>query len=457
MERAFLDMAPEEIARRVQEAGSAVLGGAVVVRVGRGPSGPGCGRKSTEARKPLPCSCRCAFVDLKTVVVISRTPPESRTPEDEFLLAVIFPGYRQELLVAFAGRRTKTRRSTSLDAPSGIGCRHPPRPGAAICPALGRGTLGLRTYPIPMTAPAPLLHAPGCPPRRLEFGRAITVLDSGNHHPILCELESRTGPPGFWVVKPQDVLSTGNRRDGELNVLSELASSEVCAWSGINTPATGIVRFPPKPVEMYVASVPERWASEVRAVFELNSERLAFCCSFLKPCVDIDPETLKGTRGKAATERWGGALFALDAYIRHDDRRQANPNAGWLGDDDFVALDHGSAFVGIDRPGVRGRELAGHTVPHAPNALRDHIFYRPLQNFGQGVDWRTIAGKLANVSDQEIQTAASQWPTEAGFASWKPKIVEFLSERRTYAIEVVETASTLIKIKPSSRPGHDAG
>lgn len=299
------------------------------------------------------------------------------------------------------------------------------------------------------------LHAPGNPPRKLAFGRAIDVLDGGNHHPILCELEADGGPAGTWVVKPQDVVSIGNRREGALNVVAELASAEVCAWAGVPVPATGLVRFPPKPVDHFTGSLPEKWQKEIRTVFEINQNRLAFCCKFLQEAVDIDPDTLKGAKGKAATVRYGGILFAVDAYLRHDDRRKDNPNAGWLPGDDIVALDHGSAFSGIDRPGTNGKDVAAYTVLQSPGAFREHIFYEPLQRNGRGVDWQGVADRLAQVSDDQINQAANGWPDE--LRPWKAKVVEFLSARRKFAADVISNAAKLISATSAVRKDNGEG
>src|SRR5262249_14598943 len=129
-----------------------------------------------------------------------------------------------------------------------------------------------------MSASLDLLHAAGKAPDVLQLSAVLDVLDGGNHHPLRCTLSDAAGPEAPCVVKPQDVLSTGNRRAGAVNLLAELAGAEVCAWAGVRAPAIGLVRLPEQPARRLWGLAPERWSSEVETVLRMNRGRLAFCC-----------------------------------------------------------------------------------------------------------------------------------------------------------------------------------
>jgi hypothetical protein len=255
-----------------------------------------------------------------------------------------------------------------------------------------------------VSAPAPLLHASGRRPASLRLAAILDVLDGGNHHPLLCELADDAGAVALWVVKPPDVVSIGNRRHAAINLLAELAGAEVCSWAGVGAPAVGLVRFPGEPAKALSESVPERWRAEVATVLGMNRGRLGFCSRFLEGAVDIDPDSLPADSSPGAVNA-RAALFFLDVYIRHDDRRRENPNAVWL-NGEIVALDHGASFVNLDQPGASGADVAARTVVHS-RSFPDHVLYDDLARRRASVDFASVARRLAAVPDAAIEGLAT--------------------------------------------------
>lgn len=274
----------------------------------------------------------------------------------------------------------------------------------------------------------------------LTLGRAIQVLDSGNHHPILCELECDGSPAGQWVVKPQYVESISNNRLVHLDLVAELAGAEVCAWAGVRCPAIGLLRFPEGSSQSYVEGVSETHQGEVASILKINAGKLAFCSSYLQGAIDIDPDTLKGRSGEVVTKTSGAVLFAVDAYLRHDDRRRDNPNAVWF-ENQVVALDHGAAFTGFSNPQTTGEEVARRTVFPNPKSVREHIFYDALARLKESTDWQAIGQRLADVPDGAIEAAALGWPEELEPA--RSKLLSYLRTRREVVVELMDNVSEL--------------
>lgn len=290
-----------------------------------------------------------------------------------------------------------------------------------------------------MSASTPLLHLAGRAPAVLWLEAVLDVLDGGNHHPFLCDLVDGASSAARWVVKPPDVLSMGNRRDGAINLLAELAGAEVCAWAGVRAPAIGLVRFPDEPAKALSESAPERWRSEVAAVLGMNRGRLGFCSRFLESAVDVDPESLEAEPSPGALGA-RAALFFVDVYIRHDDRRRENPNAVWL-NGEIVALDHGASFVNLDQPGATGADVAARTVVHS-RSFHEHVLYGDLARRWATVDFASVARRLASVPDAAIDALATTWPAE--LEPHRTRFIEFLKHRRAHALDIADNVAKLL-------------
>lgn len=142
----------------------------------------------------------------------------------------------------------------------------------------------------------------------------------------------------------------------------------------------------------------------------------------------------------ALTLQWGVTLLAVDAYLRHDDRRLANPNALVFGDA-IVAVDHGAAFVGMDRRGMTGRALAQQTVMQS--SLREHVFFAAVRKWYDKIDWKSVRDRLKRIGWPQIATALSWWPKE--LEPYRTQLGEFLLERNAHIDTIVENVAELTK------------
>lgn len=259
-------------------------------------------------------------------------------------------------------------------------------------------------------------------------------------------MEDVVGPAGIWVVKPCIVLSRATDR-GAFGILSELAGAEVCAWAGVLTPRIGLTRFPEAPSEQAIrigcsaCDPPEQ--DEIVEIFRTNRGRLAFCLRYLEGAVDLGRVHLRRRKWRVTAAPDAVALLIADIYMRHDDRLEKNPNAVWR-DRRIVAIDHGSAFAGMQRAGVRGHDLAAHTQPHAPN-FPEHVAFQAATRYGLDATWDSVLTRLENVPRHAVEALRSSWPQELdhddqnGQSELRSRLARFLSVRGKYVREVVAT------------------
>lgn len=247
----------------------------------------------------------------------------------------------------------------------------------------------------------------------LRIVQPVRVLDGGNHHPLLCEMQTNDGPAGLWVVKPPVVTSIASNR-GSFGVLSELAAAEACTWVGIQTPAVGLARFPEAFERAWLDDVTADMAigerEEVRHIFECNRARLAFCCRFLPEALDLKPVLLAKKRWRSTSAHDAVALLVLDGYLRNDDRQEENPNSLWWRGR-LAAIDHGDAFASLHRSGMRGEDLAMQTVLHSRSFPR-HVAARAAEKYGLDASWNEAIERLEGVSSVMVEALASHWPEE---------------------------------------------
>jgi hypothetical protein len=288
-----------------------------------------------------------------------------------------------------------------------------------------------------------LFHVRGRAPESLTFGHPIRILSAGNHHPLLCELVDGRGDVGLWVVKPQRVVSKGVGRQ-EFFVVAELAGAEVCTWAGLRVPAIGLLRFP-KRETAGVSTLSEGSESEKKEVgdlFALNRDRLAFCSRFLEGAVDVLPRVLKRRVRRPEVARAAIALLLADVFMLHDDRDIENSNCVFLGDD-LVAIDHGLAFAGLDRPQETGKGLAARTVF---STTKRHVARLAARTIPSNPAWDEIVGSLESVSDTEIKALCRGWPPELdddnehSVRGLRRRMLVFLSTRREH-VRALKTAT----------------
>jgi hypothetical protein len=285
------------------------------------------------------------------------------------------------------------------------------------------------------------MHVFGRPPTRLRYGAYIDTLSGGNHHPVLCELETEHGEPaGNWVVKPQISVTMGNRRT-KLGILSELACADICSWVGIHTPEIGLMRFPDDLDKEELDSLPD----QVQQSFRVNRSELAFCSRHLEGATDVDPASFRQSPYLLqALRRVGPLLLMLDIYLWHDDRTLPNPNA-LLWRYDIVAIDHGSAFATICEP-REGKSLAGTTVV-PPKRIKNHLLYAQLRRRRrESLDFDVFVRRIARLTDEKIDLVCGNWPAEldeptVSSSTTRIELRAFLEARRS----VVEALAAQVK------------
>ncbi len=259
-----------------------------------------------------------------------------------------------------------------------------------------------------------LLHQAGSPPARLQFVEIEELLTRGGHLPVRCSLEHEDGTPaGSWVVKPPVSTGDGEGRE-EASVLAELAGAEVAAWMGVPTPAIGLVMMP---TALDEAHFQPHGADEakLRDVFRVNDGRIAFCSRFLEDSAEwLENRHAQSQRGREVLRAYGPTVMFLDAYILHDDRTPEKPNVlEWR--HNLVPIDHGSAFVGLDR---EGRGIAEYVArSKLGQSWRHHVFAGPLRRAQYEIEIEDAVKAVANVADSDIEAMVASWPVELGQAT----------------------------------------
>jgi hypothetical protein len=297
----------------------------------------------------------------------------------------------------------------------------------------------------------PLYHVAGRTPDELSMLHPREILSGGNHHPLLCEMEDATGLSGWWVVKPSIVLSRATDRS-TFGVLAELAGAEVCAWAGVRTPACGLTRFPAViddgALLDELSGLDRDVRDEILEIFRVNRGKLAFCTRFLNRAIDLRPAHLLDT---PASVNDAVALLLADAYLRHDDRRTENPNAVWH-HGRLVAIDHGSAFAGLTRPGTAGDDLAQQTVLHS-TSFRDHVALAAARTADESA-WELPLARLEGVEPSTVTTLAATWSAEldddpqSGQRGLRARLARFLGERGRQVRALREALRGVCERKP---------
>ncbi|MEQ9080474.1 MAG: hypothetical protein RLP09_41800 [Sandaracinaceae bacterium] len=254
-----------------------------------------------------------------------------------------------------------------------------------------------------------LLHQAGSPPARLRFVEIEELLDRGGHLPVRCNLEYEDGTPaGSWVVKPAVSLGDGENRE-EASVLAELGGAEVAAWMGVPTPAIGLLLMPSGLTHDYFEAH-GACESKLRGIFGVNEGRIAFCSRFLEDSAEwLENRHAQGQHGREVLQAYGPAVMLLDAYILHDDRTPEKPNVlEWR--HRLVPIDHGSAFMGLDRD---GGAIAQHiAAPRLHQLWRRHVFCSALSRARYDLDIDEAIETVAGVTDSVLEALVASWPDE---------------------------------------------
>jgi hypothetical protein len=99
----------------------------------------------------------------------------------------------------------------------------------------------------------------------------------------------------------------------------------------------------------------------------------------------------------------------------------------------LVALDHGSAFAGLTRPGVRGDDLAAHTRLHS-SSFQHHVAGKAAA-LADDACWESASARLEAVTAAAVSALARSWPPELdddsqnGQRGLRSRLAAFLGER----------------------------
>jgi hypothetical protein len=296
-----------------------------------------------------------------------------------------------------------------------------------------------------------MFHKAGTPPITLRIGRPVRTLSAGNHHPLLCQMESAAGPAGLWVVKPAIVLSRSTDR-GTFGVLAELAGAEVCAWAGLLAPQVGLTHFPQRiddtALRAAMGSLDPAEYDEIVELYRANAGRIAYCGRYLGRAPNLVPSHFLRPKWRTTAVPDAVALLVADAYMRHDDRLRENSNAIWF-KDRLVAIDHGLAFAGLTRRGTTGDDVAQRTTLHAPN-FDHHVAFRAVRKLATDADWDLVTGRFEAVPGSSVSALADGWPAnldeddQCGQAQLRSRMARFLTERGRHVRELVTVLRELV-------------
>lgn len=303
-----------------------------------------------------------------------------------------------------------------------------------------------------------MFHKAGAPPITLRIGRPVRTLSAGNHHPLLCHMETEAGPAGLWVVKPAIVLSRSTER-GTFGVLAELAGAEVCAWAGLLAPQVGLTHFPRHvdqiALRAAMLSLEPGERDEIIELYRANAGRIAFCGRYLGRAPNLVPSHLLRPKWRITAVPDAVALLVADAFMMHDDRLRDNSNAIWF-KDRLVAIDHGLAFAGLTRRGTTGDDVAQRTMLHAPN-FDQHVAFRAIQRLAADADWDLVTGRLEAVPASYVRALANGWPADldeddqCGQAQLRSRMARFLTERGRHVRGLVTVLRELVSNPPKRR------
>ncbi|MFT3708607.1 MAG: hypothetical protein QM817_13225 [Archangium sp.] len=281
-----------------------------------------------------------------------------------------------------------------------------------------------------------MFHVAGTPPKELTLGIVHSVMHAGSHKPLRCQLNGRDGTLNWWVVKPQHSLGATEERTA-MSVVAELAAAEVCAWVGLATPEIGLLQFPNSIEERFL---PEEDREYLRNLFAVNAGHYAFCSRYLENSFDLVSTThCSRCQSDAEAHREAELLYAIDAYIAHDDRTVERPNALTWGNR-IVAIDHGSAFVGLDKRGRSAHDVARKTV-RPPASYLSHPT-RPAI-CGKQPKFESFRRSIEAVLNASIDALSANWPAnldhkvEGTNRGLRTQTTEFLKTRRAEVAQLI--------------------
>lgn len=287
---------------------------------------------------------------------------------------------------------------------------------------------------------SPSFHAVGAIPTSLTIGTPHRILDQGATKPVLFQLEHDGKPAGFWVMKAQCQLNRGG-----IDILRELAGTELCAHLGLPTPAVALVRIPDRPP----ATDDSPLGRYMAKVYEKDRGKLAFCSAYVE-APRVDGKTLAPSRKVLPrTVRDSIVLLVTDALIWHYDRTPGNPNA-LLYRGRVVPIDHDHAFFKMDFVDESGC-APDFTAPADHESVSQHIAADIASQHLTSPAWDEVLRAAATLTNQTIQDMMAKWPDEldrnfaGGRVGWKEDFARFVATRRDNAVNIVEEVRCAVR------------
>lgn len=237
----------------------------------------------------------------------------------------------------------------------------------------------------------------------LTATRFLKVMGSGRTQPCLMACEDADGEEVEVVVKL--------RRHPQI-FPGAFVSEAICSLFAKDL---GLSVQQPYQVQIdsdFANTVPD---SQIRPIIE-TSAGLNFGSAKWGPGYTIWPRDQNPPRAMrlAAME-----IFAFDGLIQNPDRRAANPNCVFLGDE-FLLYDHESAFSNFFALFAKAP-----WEPTGLDNLKEHIFRDALR--GQALELDRLQGALEVLSPQRFQAYMEAIPPEwDGEAVTRKKATEFL-------------------------------
>lgn len=217
-------------------------------------------------------------------------------------------------------------------------------------------------------------------------------VESGRNRPgIFGCVDDHGQNAGDYVVKLAGAMDTRERGPS-----SELIASHLAAHLGLLRPEPAAVMLHPDLIGWLSVQKPDL-ARILRASSGLNFGTKLLTDGALWPIGRELPDTMLLAAGQ---------IFAFDALIENDDRRQDNQNILVRGDDIFV-IDHEAAFSFLYALGRS--QSQPWEVRNRPSLLR-HLFYYQLRK--RPVDLRSFIARLADLGDTELERIVREVPGE---------------------------------------------
>lgn len=206
----------------------------------------------------------------------------------------------------------------------------------------------------------------------------------------------------------------------------------------------------PRDTAPLLSTAPASQRSEVQEALALNKGLLAYCSRYIEGSALAEPELLPQRPSRAFLAQ-AARLVMLDLLLVNNDRQIDNANALLLGDK-LIAIDHGDALAGLDRPGETGTSLANKTV--IPSPMKAHFLMAFLRQRAGDIDWGLIEADLNRVDQTRVTGLLEDIPGELGSLEQNnrqelySRLRPFLLHRLRMLPELFQNLRAFIETKP---------